>query len=1162
MSLSEDGSAPPGLPPAPALVEASFDQAADALFIHDETGNIVELNGQACATLGYARDELIGRTPRLFDAGVGTDAGAMQAINERLDANETVTFESLHRRRDGTTFPVEVRIRPFWHGGRRFALSMARDITERKRAEQALRTSEERFRTLVQFSSDVYWETDAQHRFTRQEFGEGLAHVPMRGSELGRTRWEVPYVEPDEAAWRRHRATLDAHLPFRDFELARPTADGGTRHVSVSAIPVFDEAGRFLGHRGVGRDITERKQAEAEHRAHVFFLESLDRINRAIQGANDPEQAAGLVLDAALALFRCDRAILATRGGEARAVSFTVLAERERPGCLDGPKAGAELAAGEEAGAMSAELARAGAPVQWAAGSASTVGARVLEFLGAQSMIVMQAGAGLDAHDRVCLFAVCQCLQPRTWSAEELRLFQEIGRRLGDAVTRLAMLRELRRSEAYLREAQRLSHTGSWAWSPAAQAFVHWSRRRLGAADLAEGRVGPSLDAVLRSIHPDDRGAWSERVQRSIRERSDFDVEYRLLLPDGTVKHCRTVAHPVLDASGELVEFVGTDIDVTAQKQGEAEREAHVRFLESLDRVNRAIQGTGDFERMMSDVLEVVLEVFACDRAWLVHPCDPAAASWRAVMEHTRPAFPGAFSLGIELAMEPPVAERFRAALAAPGAVPFGPHHDRQVPPDVQRQFGVRSMMLMALYPKGDRPYLVGLHQCAEARPWTAHDRRLFEEIGHRLADALAGALMMRRLREREEELLRHRAHLEELVAERTAELSDAKERAEVANRAKSDFLARMSHELRTPLNAILGYSQLLLMRGDELDPRAKTGLEAIHTSGEHLLALIVDILDLASIEAGKLELGPEPIDLHAFVHGIADIMRVKAEDKGLTFAWRVTPERPVRVMADGRRLRQVLINLLGNAVKFTDRGEVRLAVQTTRLDLHRACVRFEVHDSGAGIAPGDLERVFQPFEQAGDRRRRAGGTGLGLAISRQLVGLMGGEILVESTLGQGSVFRFEVALPLAQGESPTAAKRVPAGYEGPRRRVLVVDDVAGNRSMLGALLSVLGFDVDEAADGQQALDRVQARAPHLVLMDAAMPVMDGLEATRRLRAREGGRELPIVIVSAAVSEADRHRCIEAGASGFIAKPVDRDTLLEALQQWLGVQWRYAAGEA
>jgi PAS domain S-box-containing protein len=833
---------------AEAQVRACFFQAPDALFIEDEAGRVVDLNDQACTSLGAARDELIGRPMRDFDAGL--DAGERHAIDHRLAAGEMVSFESLHRRKDGATFPVEVHAGPIAHGGRRFVLSMARDISERKRAERA---SEERFSTLVRFSFDVYWETDAQHRFTRQEFGEGLTHAPARGAELGRTRWEVPHVAPDEAAWREHRATLAAHLPFRDFELARPLPGGGRRYVSVSGMPMFDEVGRFIGYRGVGRDITERKRAEAQQLAHVSFLESLDRINR-------------------------------------------------------------------------------------------------------------------------------------------------------------------------------------------------------------------------------------------------------------------------------------------------------------------AIQGTSDVGHLLSDVLEAMLEIFACDRAWLLHPCDPDAPSWRAVMEHTRPAFPGAFALGVEQPMEPGIVERFRLACASGGAVLFGPEHGLQVPPDAAAR-GVRSMMAMALHPKGDHPYLVGLHQCDQVRPWTAHDTRLFEEIGHRLADALTSVLMLRSLREREEELVRHRTHLEELVQARTAELREAKERAEVANRAKSEFLTRMSHELRTPLNAILGYAQLLQMRND-LSPHDRTGVDAIYTSGQHLLTLIVDILDLARIEAGKVELSLGSIELLSFLQGIADIVRVKAEGKGLSFALQMNPELPRRVIADDKRLRQVLINLLGNAVKFTQRGGVSLAVRQVSAEAGSARLRFEVRDTGIGIAPGDLERVFQPFEQAGDEQLRAGGTGLGLAISRQLVGLMGGAIEVDSTPGQGSVFSFELSLLLAQRPAPVAAPRVPVGYDGERRRVLVVDDVAGNRNMLSALVSALGFDVEEAADGQQAFDRVSVRTPDLVLMDAAMPVMDGLAATRKLRADPRWRELPIVIVSAAVSDTDRYRCLEAGASAFIAKPVDRDQLLHALQQWLRVQWRYATGDA
>jgi PAS domain S-box-containing protein len=266
-----------------------LDHATDAFFMLDfEHGTVVDVNRCACESLGYTREELIGLHPRDFD--VGLDEASLARLQERVRAGETVTVESLHRRKDGTVFPVESRGRQFQEGERWFRLSLVRDITERKRAERELRASEKRFWTLVQFSFDVYWETDAQHRFTRQEHSRNLAHVPPPGSEIGKTRWEVPYLEPDEETWRKHRATLGAHLAFRDFELARPTPDGDKRYVSVSGLPMFDSTGRFLGYRGVGRDTTDRKRAEealregetrfrafVDHAADAFFMLDFER---------------------------------------------------------------------------------------------------------------------------------------------------------------------------------------------------------------------------------------------------------------------------------------------------------------------------------------------------------------------------------------------------------------------------------------------------------------------------------------------------------------------------------------------------------------------------------------------------------------------------------------------------------------------------------------------------------------------------------------------------------------------------------------------------------------------------------------------------------------------------------------------------------------------
>ncbi len=379
------------------------DYATDAFFLLDEKSTILDVNRQACVSLGYTRDELIGRHRN--DLDVGLDEASIARIRQRVSAGETVTFETRHRCKDGSSFPVEIRVCALDDGGRRF-LCLVRDITARKQAEDELRESEERFRTLVQFSFDVYWESDPQHRFTRQVFSEGLTDGPGAGSEIGKTRWDVPYVEPDAEGWRKHRETLDAHLPFRDFELARPTPDGGKRYVSVSGLPVFDKSGAFTGYRGVGRHITERK--------------------------------------------RVDEA--------------------------------------------------------------------------------------------------------------------------------------LRRSEAYLAEAQRLSHTGTMVLNAARPVYLSEESYRIWGLDRRQGL--PDRETLLQRIHPDDRERVDNVTQAALAAMRDYSLEFRIMRPDGTVRHLEATGHPLRSAKGD-VEVLGTYVDVTERKRAEEEHDRLRQLEADLAHVNR-----------------------------------------------------------------------------------------------------------------------------------------------------------------------------------------------------------------------------------------------------------------------------------------------------------------------------------------------------------------------------------------------------------------------------------------------------------------------------------------------------------------------------------------------------------------------------------------------
>ena len=399
--------------------------------------------------------------------------------------------------------------------------------------------------------------------------------------------------------------------------------------------------------------------------------------------------------------------------------------------------------------------------------------------------------------------------------------------------------------------------------------------------------------------------------------------------------------------------------------------------------------------------------------------------------------------------------------------------------------------------------------------------------------------------------------------------LQKAKEKAEAANRAKSVFLANMSHELRTPLNAVLGFSQLM-QQNPETSPSQREDLEIINRSGQHLLALINDVLDMSKIEAGRIALKIEPFDLGELVRDVMDMMHRRAEGRGLQLILDQSSDFPRYVEADSAKLRQILINLLSNAVKYTEEGGVTIRLGATpaygskapNLQSSIFNLQFEVEDTGIGITKQDLEHIFQPFEQLGIHPKQ-GGTGLGLALTKQFVEMMDGEIGVESTVGKGSLFYVEIPVrrvdedKIAQVE-PSRGRVVGLESGQPGYRILIVEDQQDSRLLLKKLLEPVGFAVREAVNGEEAVHVFQEWKPHFIWMDRRMPVMDGLEATRRIKAIEGGKETVIVALTASVMEEQRNEVLAAGCDDFLRKPFREAEIFKTMAKHLGVRYLYA----
>jgi PAS domain S-box-containing protein len=958
---------------------------------------------------------------------------------------------------------------------------------EHRIAEEAVRESEQRWRSLTEALPQLVWSAapDGACDYFSTQWTE---YTGVAESELLGWRWMDVLHPDDRESTRQFWTDSVAGRRAYDVEYRVRRHDGAYGWFKTRGGPIRDSNGDIVKWFGTCTDITDGKRAEEALRESEQRWRSLTEALPQLVWSATPDGA-------------CD--YFSTRWTEYTGVAESELLGWRWMGVLhpDDRESTRQFWTDSVAGRR-----------------AYDVEYRVRRHDGAYGWFKTRGVPIRDSNgDIVKWFGTCTDITDGKRAEEALRHREQELRKARNELEKKVAERtaELRRSEAYLAEAQRLSHTGSWALTPARGEIRYWSEECFRVLGFDPEGAPPRFETFFQRLHPDDRPGITEVLERATRERTDFTLDCRIIHAGGRIRDIHVAGHPVFSASGDLAEFVGTVIDVTERKQADEERQAHLWFLESMDKVNRGIQGTNDLEQMMSDVLDAVLSIVACDRAWLVYPCDPEATSWRAAMEHTRPDYPGAFALGIDLPMDAEVADVFQTARASSGAVQFNSKSESPVPAQLAERFGIQSLIAMAVYPKVDKPYMFGLHQCSYPRVWTAREERLFQEVGRRLGDALTGLLMLRNLRESEGNLeeaqrIAHIGHWDHDLDTDRYNFSDEAYRIFGLRPQEKSITSAVLQELIHPedwesttlarMSALRGgppYDvecrvvwpngevRVLHSRGDVTRdesgrPRRRFGtvqditerkraeddlrkserryreaqselahVNRVTTMGQLTASIAHEVNQpiaaaVTNADAGLRWLAAQPPNLEevrdAFDHIIKAsnqasevVGRIRALIKKLparkasldinetileTIALTRSEMRRhcillqtelanglPRIWGDRVQLQQVILNLIMNAIEAmseVSEGSRELLIDTG-LDAPDG-VLVAVRDSGPGLKPESLDHLFDPFYTT-----KPAGMGMGLSICRSITEAHGGRLWATANAPRGAVFQFTV---------------------------------------------------------------------------------------------------------------------------------------------------------